>query len=1462
VFQDSDGFVWIGVFSSGLVRYDGAETTLYTTAHGLRDLNLSEIAQDAEGRLWIGSDGGLVVSDRPISAYGPSDPVRFVTEYGGGQLPATAVRERCLVRSPSGGILVATAEAGLLAYHPVAGGRAGPDTLIAAGDLTIQALDSGSEGSVWASTDRGEILRSPPSSSAFGVAVRLPEIGSALASLPGGNLLVGTRRGSIYRIRPGSPDPEVLVRGIPGVIVDLVALPGGDLWVATQGAGVVRVPLDDAGHGVGLVPVQGLLGTDAYDLTLDREQNLWIAQMGGLSRLPFNFDAFSAFQAEPVGDMPATLPEPYVLSVTPPSGSEPLFVGTLGGGLSGIDALGRSVRVPASSRFPSNRINALHRSRTGIIWVGTFRGAGLLVPSGSPLPPGASVTGSFRVGVTDYRTAVVPRASGTIEAISSILLDDGARTRETVWLAGQDAVTVFDGQRWTVLGARHGLPPSLFRGAAIDSLGFVWVGTMDAGLYRSIRPVTASALDDVRFAPAWNQDAGAPSNEIESLLFAEGLLWVGTVAGLTGIDPVSLEPVVQIGEAEGMPGAYATSMDRSAETGTIWVGTAGGLAEVDPAAHRLVRAVTRSDGLIDNEVCYYGSVRVGPDGTVYFGTCAGLAVYRPHRDRPNDVPPTPKIVDLSYSENAWGQNELSIQYAALSFANERKVRFRTRLAGYDEGWSAETAENGIRYTNLGAFLVPRTYTFEVTASNDAGVRAVAPATASIRVMPPWYLRWWAVLAWIGLVAGSSVSYVRYKTRQQAIQLAKEREINEQLRKVDKLKDEFLANTSHELRTPLNGIIGIVEGLLDGVAGDLTEMMRTNLATVVASGRRLASLVNDILDFSKMAEHDIVVQQKPVNVRILTDIVLQISTPLLAGKPVELRNEITPDLPPAAADESRVQQILHNLVGNAIKFTHEGRVTVTAEERDGLLAISVADTGIGIPEGKREAVFREFEQVDASTAREYGGTGLGLSITKRLVEAHGGTIDFTSVLGEGSTFTFTLPVSEEDVDDDEAERALSRLRDDARDHAERQDMPARGQTNGDARVHILVVDDEPVNQQVLANHLAFSNYRISQALNGRQALDLINSDDRFDIVLLDIMMPRMSGYEVCEQIRQRYLPSELPVIMVTAKNQVSDLVQGFDVGANDYIAKPFTKDELLARVKTHLNLLHINAAYGRFLPREFLHYLGRESIIDVQLGDNVEMEMSIFVSDIRAFTTLSEGMTPSENFQFVNDYMAVAGPVIRDHAGFIDRYTGDSIMGLFAEKPDDAVNAAIDTMRKVREMNRPRLAAGLPEIRIGVGIHTGTLRLGIVGESERVQGDIFSDAVNLANRIEGLCKLYGVSVIVSGETLAQLHDASAYRTRFLGHAQVKGKKKSVTLYEVYDGDDEVTVVRRGATRADYEAGIDAYFGRRFEEAAGRFAGVVDADPGDVTAAMYRDRCLLLTASGVPEDWDGVQTIDTK
>ena len=407
------------------------------------------------------------------------------------------------------------------------------------------------------------------------------------------------------------------------------------------------------------------------------------------------------------------------------------------------------------------------------------------------------------------------------------------------------------------------------------------------------------------------------------------------------------------------------------------------------------------------------------------------------------------------------------------------------------------------------------------------------------------------------------------------------EKNVYLNRLNELKDEFLANTSHELRTPINGIIGIVESMIDGATGPLSDEQKYNLAVVSNSGKRLSNLVNDILDFTKLKNNEIALQLKPLDLKIIVDTVLVVSKPLTKGKELELVNEIDDKFSPIAADENRIQQILYNLIGNAIKFTDKGKVVVSAKVVNDAgkdrVAVSVSDTGIGIPNDKFDKIFESFEQADGSTSREYGGTGLGLSITKKIVELHGGTIDIDSEPGKGSRFTFTVPKSDATAEELNAIARRSTIIDaDSFAVAEKADQSLQT-TQGVGEYRILVVDDEPVNIQVLSNLLSFRNYTVVKAYNGLEALHMFENGDVFDLVLLDVMMPKMSGYDVCRTLRYKYSLFELPIVMLTAKNQVQDIVYGFQAGANDYIQKPFDKGELLARVKTLLELKYAMVA---------------------------------------------------------------------------------------------------------------------------------------------------------------------------------------------------------------------------------------------------------------------------------------------
>ena len=689
-----------------------------------------------------------------------------------------------------------------------------------------------------------------------------------------------------------------------------------------------------------------------------------------------------------------------------------------------------------------------------------------------------------------------------------------------------------------------------------------------------------------------------------------------------------------------------------------------------------------------------------------------------------------------------------------------------------------------------------------------------------------------------------------RERAQQESLKAQGQVNSELQRAHRLKDEFLSNTSHELRTPLNGIIGIAESLMDGATGRINKGTKYNLRMIVSSGKRLASLIDDILDFSKLRNSDIQLSPRPVDVGSVINLVLALSMPLVRSRDLELVRELPEDLPAAWADENRLQQILHNLIGNAIKFTQSGHIAVRVTVNDDhMLEIAVEDTGIGIPREKRERIFKSFEQGDASIEREYGGTGLGLAISRKLVELHGGILSVRSEPDRGSCFSFTIPVSREAIPAPEEDVGREPIRTTSADFIGEGPVSAswkvRSKHPGATLVNgvptVLIVDDEPVNRQVLTNLLGINNYRVREAVDGESALRMIDKE-RPQLVLLDVMMPRMNGYEVCRRIRRKHSLSDLPVIILTAKNQVSNLLEGMESGASDYVPKPFNRNELLARMRTHLNLLRINEAYGRFIPGEFLKNLGKESIVDVRLGDQVKREMNILFSDIRDFTSLSEKMTPEENFAFVNGILSKTGPIIRQHGGFIDKYIGDAVMALFPSKADDAVDAAIDMLAALGEINKSREARGEAPIFAGTGIHRGQMMLGTVGEEQRMDSTVISDAVNLAARLESLSKTYGASIVISQHVLRNLPDPSKYWYRFLDQVTVKGKQEPVSVFEIFSGDPEEVFLAKLDTRDDFERSIQAFHAGDYREAAAKFGRVVRAFPGDKAAQHYERRAM--------------------
>jgi len=326
----------------------------------------------------------------------------------------------------------------------------------------------------------------------------------------------------------------------------------------------------------------------------------------------------------------------------------------------------------------------------------------------------------------------------------------------------------------------------------------------------------------------------------------------------------------------------------------------------------------------------------------------------------------------------------------------------------------------------------------------------------------------------------------------------------------------------------------------------------------------------------------------------------------------------------------------------------------------------------------------------------------------------------------------------------------------------------------------------------------------------------------------------------------------------------DMSARVDVNRKDEFGQLANSFNFMAKSveSAHKDLTNTNQAYSRFVPMKFLSLLGKESILDVKLTDQIQKEMSILFSDIRSFTSLSEKMTPEDNFNFLNSYLRRVGPIIRNNNGFIDKYIGDAIMALYPESAEDSIKSAIEIQNEIREYNKNRISKGYVPITIGIGIHTGLLMLGTIGEHERMEGTVISDAVNLASRIEGLTKTYGSGILISDKTLARIDDPMKYNYRMIDSVIVKGKQEPVTVFEVFDGYSEQMFELILATKYNFELGILSYSNKDFSVALGLFNKVLEKNPSDISAKLYIKRCEDAIRMGISEDWTGIEILTHK
>lgn len=1144
--QTPDGYLWLGT-GQGLMRFDGVRFA--RTAFDNQDPNspsnaaqsgIYSLSVSPSGELWAGTDGhgfGAVRGGRYTRfATGPED-AQWSRNFA-----------CCWTRD---GLLLAgghhSTRVGVLYF--VRQGRLVNEVVWPNG--VLQGVVEDRAGDLWCAVNRvglvqldhnGRVKRT------LGRREGLPALEfTCLCCDSAGDLWLGTVKDGLCRYRNGVLTTFHAPQELPvDDITCLCPTREGALWVGTS-HGLARCYRDawQIFRSVG-----GQEAAEIDGLCEDHEGSLWVSTRGGLIR----YCDTKLIPVHKTGGVPST---PTCITIGPDGRC---WAGTRDGGVVTPDPNGQiSPLLGAGQGLPSNHLVSLCATPDGALWMSM----------------GDKLVRSLQDVVTVFPIHTQLRFIRPDPQGDLVGLD----RKHTLWRFRQGQAIA----HYSIEGTGFAFC------CQVDHTGRVWIGT-DNGLY---------SFQDGRLYPVegWPRGRNALCLAFSS---DEKTLWVGTDLGLVRYSEGRIR---LYGTEEGLPtnGSHLLALDRF---GTLWQSTDGGVVSIrmqdlDAFDQGRIRTIpsqryTQEDGFSDADVSDE-AIRL-PDGRLVFAYHTGFLYIDPANLPRNAVPPSVAIQEVKANGKSLspmgtvgvspGEGALEVHFAAMSFVAPEKVRFRYRLEGHDPAWKETATERAAYYTDLR----PGTYTFRVIACNNDGVWNSRGQTLTVTLLPHfWQTLWFRLFCGLLALALLAVAY-RWRLRQMVERTerleAQNREmnlLNTELQRLNELKDEFLANTSHELRTPLNGMIGIAESMLDGSVGPLSAEQQVNMTLLSHSGKRLANLVNDILDFSRLRHRELHLHRKPVNLRALVEMTLQLDRVLLGNKELQLINEVPTTLPPVHADENRLQQILHNLVGNAIKFTAAGTVRVTAaivEEQgkpeQSWVAVSIADTGIGIPEDKRERVFESFEQVEGSARRQYGGTGLGLAITKSLVELHGGQIQVESIVGEGSVLTFTLPVSTRELQEGTAPILESAAF--ARNSLPSPALPpgslsesAEEIATGGVTPHVLVVDDEPVNLQVIKNFLRLERYHLTLASDGQEAMRLLESGLQPDILLLDVMMPKMTGYEVVQAIRKTMLADRLPIILLSARNQPEDIVMGLEVGANDYLTKPIGKEELVARIHTHLQI---------------------------------------------------------------------------------------------------------------------------------------------------------------------------------------------------------------------------------------------------------------------------------------------------
>jgi len=1130
VVQDADGFIWIGT-QDGLARYDGVEYAIHrhdpADPASIGSNDVSAIVIDRQGRLWCGGEASgvnrLEADGRSFSHWrheannpatlGSNDVFTLAADASGAIWAGTYL----------GGLNRIDADGSLKRYDH------DPEDPSSLRSNTVFVLHAADDGVLWVGTDEGLDLLHPDGRIEH---VDLPQLASrggartVMSFLPeaDGGLIMGTRQG-IFRFDAARRfREEVLPQAPPLAATALVRDRAGDLWLGLSD-GLMHAGADGERRyggqeaGAGAYP-----GTRTMDILSDAEGGLWFALFdGGIARLPPHWRNFAAFRHVP-GDVDS-LQRPNVVALGVEDDRALWVASGPRGGIDRVDlASGRverwSQRVEMDPRRPPLAVMVLPDRAGGSVWIG-MRNRIAAHPVGS----GPSVT----LDADLVREDALP--PGFVEHFRRA--SDG-----TVWVAvrGGGMVRMATEPPRVLrryMPANGGLDETDINAFVMDRDGTPWIATL-TGARR--HDATADRFVDIE---------GIPHLPLTALAFGrDGSLWTHRL----GV----LEQWIVAGHSATLARRYDTQREWPAinalaltvdDRGDVWVTSPRGLWRLSTASGEIRRFDAR-DGLPSQEFVSR-ALAVGGDGVIFAGTLNGAVAFDPRKLETSLPGPPVHLTSVQVRRNGGVESldpaapvrlghedlDLRVQARVLSYANPVENRYQFRLAGYEQGWV-----DAARGERVWPQLPPGDYRLEVRAANaDGRWTSIDPPLPVHVARTPWatpaafagYALMLLIAAWLALK-----SWRERLRRRHAYALAEEQRRATQ--ELVEAKSAFLATMGHEIRTPMTGVLGMSELLL---ATPLDERQRAYATAIQQSGQMLLRLVNDSLDIARIDAGKLALDDRELDPVALVREVVAMQEVVAQAKGLWLRMEVAEGVPALVwGDDLRIKQILLNLVGNALKFTERGGVTLRLVPRSGdRLRFEVADTGPGMSAAVRERLFRRFEQGEG-VLRRHGGSGLGLAICRDLALLMGGTITVSGTPGQGSTFIVDLPTY-----------AVRNPPEPAVDGA----PPVPPQQCLD----VLLVEDDATVAEVIAGLLGTLGHRVRSAHNALAGLAELERA-RCDVALLDLDLPGIDGLKLARMLRTGKFAA-MPLVAITARSVGDEEQHVRAAGMDALLRKPVT-----------------------------------------------------------------------------------------------------------------------------------------------------------------------------------------------------------------------------------------------------------------------------------------------------------------